>query len=89
MTQENYATQDRSGLCHLIPQWYQPEWVRGGAGRGGTTKTDAGVSPDHFFSNIMGHSVRQKLQEQGVLGGFYTKRGSFGDEISKQIVFLK
>ena len=25
-TQENYATQDNSGMCHLMPRRYLPEW---------------------------------------------------------------
>ena len=26
VTQGNYATQDSSGMCHLMPQWHLPEW---------------------------------------------------------------
>ena len=26
VTQGNYATQDDSGMCHLMPQWHLPEW---------------------------------------------------------------
>ena len=25
-TQGNYATQDNSGMCHLMPQHHLPEW---------------------------------------------------------------
>ena len=26
LTQENYITQDNSGMCHLMPQWHLLEW---------------------------------------------------------------
>ena len=28
ISQGNFVSEDSSGLCHLRPQWYLPEWLK-------------------------------------------------------------